>query len=278
MKQIPWKVMLIALVLAAGCTGPVEDELQQAETMAREGRLNEALGVYREIIQQEPGNAAALRGAGEILLRLKRPEEALEMLEKVESLQEADYELLVMLGRTNRGVGKTGRALEVYEKAISLDPDRGDAQMGKGLALLSQGRLNEAEAPLKEAQVLGDTSAEALMALGRVAAKKGHHLEAVAWYNKAGEQGADKGVVWLRKGISLAQLGRQEEAETALKTSAEEGNIEALRQLGQQYYQQERWEESVEVWQRLLDKRSGDEMALALLEDCRSHLKSREEK
>jgi len=82
------RVVLLAVLLSVPAAAQAPEgfdvtgsRLHLASELAREGRFDEALELYREIVQAHPEDAKALRGLKSCLLELKRYDELLEILE-----------------------------------------------------------------------------------------------------------------------------------------------------------------------------------------------------
>src|SRR6185436_19354572 len=98
-----------------------EDLRSAADALRRGHGFEQAIGVYRELLKQEPqqGEAESLVGLGESLLSLGKPSEALAVL---------------------------GHCREVYPK----HPATYQARLLSSLALIEQGQLLEAQELLTE--------------------------------------------------------------------------------------------------------------------------------
>jgi len=147
------------------------------------GDFGSALARFQEAIDREPGNADALNGAGQSLLQMSRPAEAVPLLERavearpgdatfrfnlavalerIGSLPGAaseyqrlarqtpsDPRLFCNLGLALRRLGRNEEAMTAFEKATELAPDIAVAWLGLALSLDRNGRF-EAAAPAFE--------------------------------------------------------------------------------------------------------------------------------
>ncbi len=81
--------------------------------------------------------------------------------------------------------GKHQEALELYERAIALEPRRADLHAGLGVALLRLGETEQAEVACEEALALDPEQAVALLNLGSVRINNGHLEEAESLLRRA---------------------------------------------------------------------------------------------
>ena len=124
----PYLIVLIAGLAAAA--GPLrsasETGLERAERLTREGRVDSALAVYRELSESQPDTAVVHARVGGMLL-LKQ-----------------NY----------------AEAIRSFQIAIGLDPENnGSAFIGLGIAYLHMGQYGAARAALMEARRLKPESA-----------------------------------------------------------------------------------------------------------------------
>jgi putative thioredoxin len=131
--------------------GPVEQALEQAERLAKEGQHSEAATLFASVLQSEPENAAALAGMGALYLESGDVERARAMLSAVpeEGLNEAKVVSLkaaIELAEQAQGLGETDDLL----RRIEQNP--GDNQARFDLALLynAAGKRQDAAEQLLE--------------------------------------------------------------------------------------------------------------------------------
>ncbi len=111
----------------------------------------------------------------------------LEEAEKLyrEALKIAELpEIWNNLGNVLRRMGKIGKALEAYEKALSLDPSYKTAKLNLGFALLDVGNYGEALMIFESLKNSGYESSELEEALALTYAKTSRYAEFVQMYSK----------------------------------------------------------------------------------------------
>ncbi len=121
------------------------DELfKQAVAHAREGRLDEAVRLFDELIRLKPDHADALNDRGNALDLLRRRDEALESYER--ALRVRPGHIHALCGRANilQAFGRQEEALRAYDEVIAIDARYLHAWNGRGNALMALNRHREA--------------------------------------------------------------------------------------------------------------------------------------
>jgi tetratricopeptide (TPR) repeat protein len=125
---------------AAECDARVLSLLAAAgDGLAREGRPAEALDLYQHALELRPGDPVLLNQAGVMLAALGRHEEALGPLRRALDALPEDADTAFNLGVVLHALGRTGDAVDLYDRVLRADPGRGEAALGKALALLVAG-------------------------------------------------------------------------------------------------------------------------------------------
>ncbi len=157
--------------------------LDLSKTLARAGRLDEALVACRQAIGLKPDFSMAHLDLGLLLA----------------------------------GKGHLDEAVAACRRASQLKPDDGYAFYDLGLLLYRAGRVDEALAPLRRAVDLMPDNSTAHSQLGRVLADKGHLDEAAAAWRRASQLKPDDGDAYYNLGTSLINMGRDDEALAPLR-------------------------------------------------------------
>ncbi|GAB4268074.1 MAG: hypothetical protein Kow0092_21730 [Deferrisomatales bacterium] len=160
---------------------------ERAYSMYVGGRLDEAKGLYQELVRRNPRDATAYGNLGVVLNRLGRPEEALAVL----------------------------------ERALTLDPGFAQAHYNRGLALWSTGRFEEALAAYRSATAAAPGLVEARLAQADLLLQLGRAREALQANSAALEYAPEEASVWRQRGEVLRALHRLEDAERAYRKALE---------------------------------------------------------
>ena len=215
-----------------------QQKLQQAVTAHKEGKLEEAESVYREILEIEPTQLDANNNLGVLLYETNRLEEAEKIIKKAIELMPNYAVAHNNLGNTQKSLSKLEEAETSYKKAIELKPNYVQAYNSLGNTLFSLKRFNDAEKNLKKAIELKPDYAEANQNLGVLLYKLHNLVEAEKCYKKAIELKPDYTIAYSNLGVVYFDLYRFKDAEVNYKKALElnPNFAEAYRNLGNLLY------------------------------------------
>ncbi len=159
-----------ALALAPGVSALVF-ELASAYYSARD--YEQALATVSPLLQANPNDLRLLELAGQSLLHLRRPEEALPLLQRAHVRDPDDQGLRIELGRAHLLTGSFAAAIPLFEEELPRDPD-GSLHVQLARAYTAVGRREEAAALLVRSQELqrADDERRATAARRTIAAPK----------------------------------------------------------------------------------------------------------
>ena len=161
----------------------IQQAMDQALRLHAAGRLSEAEGLYKQILQSQPNQPIALQ----------------------------------LLGLVAHQTGNNDLAVKYISKALVIAPDYVDAHSNLGAVFQSLGRLDEAAASYGRALDLKPDYAEVHYNLGNVLRPLGRLVEAVTAFEKALELRPDYGEAMNNLGSLLRYLGRYEEAQAVFE-------------------------------------------------------------
>ena len=156
-----------------------------ADRFLKEGKLNEAIYHYSEIIRINPHSTKALNCLGTALCKTGRVDEAIEKYQKSLQIKPDDLEVLNALGAALGQQGKFDKAIECFSKVLRIRPNSVYAHTNMGYALMLQGDFDGAAVHLTEALRLDPNVARAHYYLGKVLAQKGKVHEAIAHFEES---------------------------------------------------------------------------------------------
>ena len=135
-------------------------------------QFEEAKFHYTRALAINPNYADAHHGLGLLLILTNSIPEATAELREAVRLQPALAQNHDDLADVLAAQGQTAQAAEEYKKVLQLKPDQSDAQLGLGLALLQQHKIEEAKLYLQKAALSPDpdqreTAARALDQIAR---------------------------------------------------------------------------------------------------------------
>ncbi|WP_323315626.1 glycosyltransferase family 4 protein [Limnoraphis robusta] len=97
-------------------------KFQEANQLQRSGQLEEAVGVYRQAIAENPDFYWSYHNLGETLCKLGRLDEAAEVYGQAVALNPSAAWSHFNLGEVLEQQGKTEEAIAVYQRAVHLNP------------------------------------------------------------------------------------------------------------------------------------------------------------
>jgi tetratricopeptide (TPR) repeat protein len=223
----------------------VQQMLESAAKYYESGHLEEAQQLYREVLERDPEEAAALHGLGLLAYKMRQCEEAANYLRRAtarvpgsaayhsnlavvlaslgrddEAFAEArqalelrpDYvDPMFVMGDLLHSRGDSGEAVAFYRRALALRPDYGYGQCVLGRVLAAMGDPGAAAA-FRRAVELDPAVGEGWLRLAKVLQDKDQFEEAVGAFRKAFSVGVDFLAAYAPFARALRGLGRSEEA------------------------------------------------------------------
>lgn len=157
----------------------IRELLGRADRDYRAGRVEQAAGIYRRVIEAEPDNGPANNGLGIIAFGSDQPDLALKFFSIAVHAQPSSPHFHCNLGNVLRAMGRLDECLASYGKSIELNPYFAEAYNNLGSALADMGRWDEAVECFKKAIDLKPTYADAHCSLGNTLRRAGRMDEAV---------------------------------------------------------------------------------------------------
>jgi len=127
----------------------IDERLERALETAREGRLQEALRLYIEILSETPAYADAQFGLGTLYDDLGRPELAIERFLAASELDPHNARVRASLGAAYGAVGRFEDADIELKLALILDSRNVEVRVKEGLLAFRKGLYAAAEASLR---------------------------------------------------------------------------------------------------------------------------------
>ena len=163
----------------------IAQTLSTALTLHQAGRLNEAEGLYRQILAVDPNHADGLHLLGVIAHQGGRSEIAVELIGKAIAHNNGVADFHCNFANALAALGRLGEAEMHYRRAIGLNPNHAESHNNVGNALTEQGRLDEALEHFRQAIAARPRYAEAHYNLANALVSLGRTNDAVAEYREA---------------------------------------------------------------------------------------------
>jgi tetratricopeptide (TPR) repeat protein len=198
-----------------------------ALALSMQQKDEEAIAEFRRTLDLKPGLPQADLNLGMLLLRNKRPAEALPVLKEAADSQKT-ARANIFYAQALFDTGDTAQAEQLYRGAAGLDPKSAAAQAGLAHSLVKQSKLAEAEQHFREAASLDPHYRDELLELAAEYEKAGSRAEAIAVYREF----PDNPAATERLGHLLVDNGNAATAipnlEVAVKTTPSVANRLAL--------------------------------------------------
>jgi tetratricopeptide (TPR) repeat protein len=176
------------------------------------GRLDEADGLYRLLLEVEPEFPDALHLSGLIRLARRQPGEAVVLIERALAGNPENAAYHANLGRAHAALGATEQALDAFRRAVEIDPASAESLASMGQLLRDAGRYGEAIQCLEEARQIQPGSADIESTLGSAYHAARQLEDAVACYRRAVEIAPDHAAAHSNLGLALFDLGARDDA------------------------------------------------------------------
>jgi protein O-GlcNAc transferase len=190
----------------------IQQKLQQALALHRQGRLSDAKAIYEDILKQKQNHFDALHLLGMVAYQTRNLHQAEELIGKAIKVNPNDAAAYSNRGIVLADLKRLDEALASYDKAIALKPDYAEAYNNRGNALKNLKRLDEALASYDKAIALKPDYAEAYYNRGNALKDLKRLDEALASYEKAIALKPDYAEAYNNRGNALQDLKRLDEA------------------------------------------------------------------
>jgi serine/threonine protein kinase len=119
--------------------------LHASDLAEKQGDFNRALKYAEAGSSAIPQNVDLMIQQADMLLKLKRLDDARTVLEKAERLDATSASLIWRIADLDRMQGKLADALREYTRALAIDPNLPEAHLGMGMLAAGRGATDEAK-------------------------------------------------------------------------------------------------------------------------------------
>jgi tetratricopeptide (TPR) repeat protein len=194
-------------------TSPADTLYQQAYTLQKQLKLEEAIALYQQLINQYPQYAAAWHQLGVIMDSLGQLDQAILAYKQALLINPNYAESHNNLGIIAVGKGDLDEAIICFNQAIRSNQNYAFADNNLGLVLQMQDKLGDAGVKFQEAIRKNPNYPEAHFNLGNVLQLQGKTEEAIAYFQVAIK--LNPKYIKAYNSLALA-LGRQDKVEAAM--------------------------------------------------------------
>jgi tetratricopeptide (TPR) repeat protein len=246
----------------------ISPNLQQAEALRQQGRLDEAEAKVQQELQQKP-NIEAYNLLGFIYMDQKDSAHAVEAFQQALKIVPGSTRTHNNLGNVYISQGKADLAEKEFRTVLRLDPDNRDANYNLGLLLMSKGSPTEAIACFQRVRPANiPTSINLIRAL--LAAKR--TAEALRMATELSAQNKDDVQLHFTLGVMLASEKQYKPAQLEFETAdaLRPGTFEILYNLGQAYLRDSAYSKAEFTLNRALQLKPDSPETLYLLAEAYS--------
>ncbi len=144
-----------------------------------------AIQEYRAVLKSDPGSRSVKARLAGIYFGLGDVPNAVRYAEEVGEGLGQDSSMLIQMASILASGGKADRALHFLDLAIERDPNKGEAYFHKGIILVNQKRIAEAEQIMKQGLNVSPESPNGHYYLGRIYGELGQADQAIASFERA---------------------------------------------------------------------------------------------
>jgi tetratricopeptide (TPR) repeat protein len=237
----------------------IQQILNKAIAFHQAGQFGQAAQLYGEILKLNPNHPDSLHLLGMVASQARRPELAIDLIEKAIGLNGRVAAYHSNLGSILQAQGRLAEAGASYAQALALDPNMAEIHLNLGLLLQTQGKLNEAVAEYEAAVALNPALAEAHSNLGNGLQSQGHLEPAIAHYEEALKLKPAFVEAWYNLGNALLAQEKLDEAAASYQRALSLNPLlaEAHCNLGNVLKGQQKPDEAVAHYQRALELKPG---------------------
>ncbi len=149
-----------------GQSGDLAARSQLAKQAMTEGRFEDAIILYRELVRALPGNPGLAMNLGLALHSAGRYRKAIEQFQAVLKRQPNSAPAWLMLGLARQKLGESEKAVVPLQRALKAEPGNKTVLLELADAFLSLGRLDEAATKFQQLAALDPGHAKAWQGLG----------------------------------------------------------------------------------------------------------------
>lgn len=140
---------------------------QQGKQLMAEGRFEEAIGVYRNLVQALPGNVGLLLNLALAEEMAGHPGQAIPHLQAVLKAQPSSIPALTSLSMARLQLNQPNEAIPLLRKLVSLEPKNIDAHGMLAGADMGSGKFENAAEQYRQLTALNASDAKAWYGLGK---------------------------------------------------------------------------------------------------------------
>lgn len=187
------RIVLCLLILCFGGSAQAQDfveQFQQANALVIEGKLDEAIAEYQNLLKSYPKNSLLYLQLGLIYANQNNERKAIEYLSKAASIKPDSFRAHYYLGLAYLQQQNYSKAINSLKKAVELEPKNARAFYDLGIAYAGRRNYNEALQAYQRCIAIMPDYLNAYVALAGIYEKMGEHTEALKQVRELKKLGA----------------------------------------------------------------------------------------
>ncbi len=230
--------------------------LEQATIAKDTGDYDVALGLFRDVLEENPTIVPAYLGIGDIYLDLDDAGKAEPVFARAVKLSPRSFDAQFGHGRALQMLGQLLRAVQAYHRALTIVPDHPEANLNIATTYMRMDEMNSALVFAEKAVELAPESGGARVNLGAIYEDLGRNDAAIEQYLTALELLDEQATapVMLNLINVLARENRyQEAANTAENLTRIDPTPNAYERLGWALFKLREYDASIEAYRGAIE-------------------------
>jgi tetratricopeptide (TPR) repeat protein len=190
----------------------VQAKLNEAIALHQQGRFEQAIALYSDILRIEPRHFDAIHLLGVIADQMKNHQLAADLIDQAIAINSSNADAYFNRGNALKELNRLDAAVESYDKAIRLNPRYANAFNNRGVVLQKLNQFDAAVESYSQAVRIKPDYAEAQFNLGVVLQELRRFDEALASYGRVIVLVPDHATAHYNCGVALYELARFDEA------------------------------------------------------------------
>jgi len=176
--DLPTFKIVSRTAVAQEAMAPILAQFEKAAAMSKEGKVDEAIAVYREVEAKHPDMPEVHYNLGTLYARQEKWPEAEAAFKKAVELAPDNTQAHVLLADVHSRMGRTDEAVAELERLVAKSPDDPKLRFELGLLYQKARRNEEAFAAFDEARKRDPGNVDVLYLLGTLSLNLGRVDEA----------------------------------------------------------------------------------------------------
>ena len=254
-NQIPKHKPIFSATFSPTSALVITTKLQHGIALHNSGLLEQARGIYEEVLKLNPTHFDALLLSGTVSAQTKQLDKALKLFNDASKVDPTNAYVYNNRGNVLKELKRLEEALSSYDKAIELKSGYADAYYNRGVVLQELNRLGEALSSYDKAVESKSDFVEAYNNRGNVFKKLRLLDEALSSYDKAIELKSNFAETYNDRGAVLRELKRLDEAIASYDRAIElkSNYCEAYYNRGNTLKELNRFDEALDSYDRAIE-------------------------